>query len=183
MQTFETAIIERYRRREGSVEEALIEMYLAGVSVRRVEDITEALWGTRVSPKLSRTSTRKSMGPSRRGAIFLMHAEIRHCIPKQVIEKLHAHFVCITSPFVSISSSRFFLRQGDQCDRRALRPHPDHIRSDNEPEFVVEAAREWIRPVGTKTALLQAAGLDESFKGADNIEKVQSAFLSTVSAA
>ena len=48
-QTFETAIIERYRRRESSVEEALIEMYLAGISVRRVEDITEALWGTRVS--------------------------------------------------------------------------------------------------------------------------------------
>jgi len=37
---FETAIIERYRRRESSVEEALVEMYLAGVSVRRVEDIT-----------------------------------------------------------------------------------------------------------------------------------------------
>lgn len=49
-QTFETAIIERYRRREASVEEALIEMYLAGVSVRRVENITETLWGTRVSP-------------------------------------------------------------------------------------------------------------------------------------
>jgi len=47
---FETAIIERYRRRETSIEEALIEMYLAGVSVRRVEDITEALWGTKVSP-------------------------------------------------------------------------------------------------------------------------------------
>jgi len=46
---FETAIIERYRRRESSVEEALMEMYLAGVSVRRVEDITEALWGMRVS--------------------------------------------------------------------------------------------------------------------------------------
>ena len=30
--------------------QALIEMYLAGVSVRRVEDITEALWGTKVSP-------------------------------------------------------------------------------------------------------------------------------------
>lgn len=41
---FETVIIERYRRRETSGEEALIEMYLAGVSVRRVEDITEALW-------------------------------------------------------------------------------------------------------------------------------------------
>ena len=37
----ETAIIERYRRREASVEEALVEMYLAGVSVRRVEDITK----------------------------------------------------------------------------------------------------------------------------------------------
>src|SRR6516162_3928684 len=49
-QTFETAVIERYRRRETSVEEALVEMYLAGVSVRRGEDITEALWGTRVGP-------------------------------------------------------------------------------------------------------------------------------------
>ena len=48
--SFEPAIIERYRRRESSVEEALIEMYLAGVSVRRVEDITEALWGSKVSP-------------------------------------------------------------------------------------------------------------------------------------
>ncbi len=46
---FESAIIDRYRRRESSVEEALMEMYLAGVSVRRVEDITEALWGTRLS--------------------------------------------------------------------------------------------------------------------------------------
>jgi putative transposase len=46
---FETAIIERYGRRESSVEEALVEMYLAGVSVRRVEDITQALWGTRAS--------------------------------------------------------------------------------------------------------------------------------------
>ena len=28
---------------------AMMEMYLAGVSVRRIEDITEALWGARVS--------------------------------------------------------------------------------------------------------------------------------------
>jgi len=45
----ETAIIERYKRRESSVEEALVEMYLAGVSMRRVEDITEVLWGVRTS--------------------------------------------------------------------------------------------------------------------------------------
>ena len=40
---FESAVIERYQRRDISVEEALVEMYLAGVSVRRVEDITQAL--------------------------------------------------------------------------------------------------------------------------------------------
>ena len=42
-ETFETAIIETLPPAESSVEEALIEMYLAGISVRRVEDITEAL--------------------------------------------------------------------------------------------------------------------------------------------
>ena len=47
--TFETAIIERYKRREASIEEALVEMYLAGVSTRRVEDITEILWNARLS--------------------------------------------------------------------------------------------------------------------------------------
>jgi putative transposase len=45
----DTAIIQAYRRREISVEEALVQMYLSGVSVRRVEDITQALWGTSVS--------------------------------------------------------------------------------------------------------------------------------------
>ncbi|WP_033508027.1 IS256 family transposase, partial [Bifidobacterium minimum] len=45
---FESAVIERYRRREESVEEALIEMYLAGVSTRRVDDISQALWGERM---------------------------------------------------------------------------------------------------------------------------------------
>ncbi len=41
--TFETAIIERYKRRKTSVEEALVEMYLADISVRYVEEVTEAL--------------------------------------------------------------------------------------------------------------------------------------------
>ena len=59
--SFETAIIERYRRRESSVEEALIEMYLAGVSVRRVEDITEALRGSKVSPATMRAAEQKSL--------------------------------------------------------------------------------------------------------------------------
>lgn len=47
--TFQTAVIERYRRRETSVEEAMIEMYLAGVSTRRIEDVSEILWGAGVS--------------------------------------------------------------------------------------------------------------------------------------
>lgn len=59
---FETAIIERYKRRESSVEEALIEMYLAGVSVRRVEDITEALWGEKVSPSTISNLNQKVYG-------------------------------------------------------------------------------------------------------------------------
>ena len=45
---FESAVVERYRRRESSVEEALMEMYLAGVSTRRVDDISQLLWGERM---------------------------------------------------------------------------------------------------------------------------------------
>jgi len=47
--TFRTAVIERYRRRETSVEEAIVEMYLAGVSTKRIEDVSELLWGAPVS--------------------------------------------------------------------------------------------------------------------------------------
>ena len=46
---FTTAIIERYRRREASVEEAMIETCLAGVSTRRIEGVSEILWGPSVS--------------------------------------------------------------------------------------------------------------------------------------
>lgn len=46
---FTAAIIERYRRRETSVEEAMTEMYLAGVSTRRIEDMSEMLWGSSAS--------------------------------------------------------------------------------------------------------------------------------------
>jgi putative transposase len=59
---FESEIIRRYQRRETSVEEALVEMYLAGVSVRRVEDITQALWGARVSPSTVSDLNKKIYG-------------------------------------------------------------------------------------------------------------------------
>lgn len=46
---FARAVIERCRRREASVGEAMIEMRLAGVSTRRIEDVSEMLWGSSVS--------------------------------------------------------------------------------------------------------------------------------------
>ena len=46
---FATATIERCRRREASVGEAMIEMYLAGVSARRIEDVSEILWSSSAS--------------------------------------------------------------------------------------------------------------------------------------
>ncbi len=59
---FETQIINRYKTKQSSVEEALIEMYLAGVSVRRVEDITEALWGAKVSSSTVSALNKKIYG-------------------------------------------------------------------------------------------------------------------------
>ncbi|WP_419005648.1 transposase [Collinsella stercoris] len=40
-----TAAIERHRGREAGVEEAMIEMYLAGVSTGGIEAVSEILWG------------------------------------------------------------------------------------------------------------------------------------------
>lgn len=48
---FDSQIIDRYRRREESVDEALIEMYLKGVSTRGVDDISQALWGCHMAPE------------------------------------------------------------------------------------------------------------------------------------
>lgn len=56
---FESAVIERYRRREQSVEEALIDMYLAGVSTRRVDDISRLLWGERMPSQTLSDKLRK----------------------------------------------------------------------------------------------------------------------------
>lgn len=46
---FQTEVIERYRRMEISLEEAMIEMYLSGISTRRISDVTEAQCDTTVS--------------------------------------------------------------------------------------------------------------------------------------
>lgn len=46
---FKTDVFERYRRAEVSLEEAMLEMYLSGVSTRRIADVTETLCGVRKS--------------------------------------------------------------------------------------------------------------------------------------
>ena len=46
---FQTDAFEKYRRAEVSLEEAMLEMYLSGVSTRKVADVTQALCGVRKS--------------------------------------------------------------------------------------------------------------------------------------
>ena len=46
-------------------------MYLAGVSVRRVENITEALWGSKVSPSTISELNKKRMSTLRIGGTVL----------------------------------------------------------------------------------------------------------------
>ena len=72
---FETEIIKRYQTKQSSVEEALIEMYLAGVSVRRVEDITEALWGAKVSPSTVSDLNQKIYGKIEEWRMQPIHGE------------------------------------------------------------------------------------------------------------
>jgi len=76
-QTFETAIIERYRRRESSVEEALIEMYLAGFQSAGSRTLRRPC-GAAVSARARcRTSTRRSTPRSRPGGTGGSRASIR----------------------------------------------------------------------------------------------------------
>ncbi|PJN92508.1 hypothetical protein CNY89_29105, partial [Amaricoccus sp. HAR-UPW-R2A-40] len=41
----------------------------------------------------------------------------------------------------------------DPC--KSLRGVPGHIRSDNGPEFIAKAVREWISAVGARTAFIE----------------------------
>jgi len=57
----------------------MIQMYLAGVSVRRVEDITEALWGERVSPSTVSELNQKIYGGLKSGATGRSRANTLTC--------------------------------------------------------------------------------------------------------
>ena len=76
---FESAVIERYRRREESVEEALIDMYLAGVSTRQVDDVSRLLWGDRMPSQTLGGSSNASTRISTHGGSARWSRIIRTC--------------------------------------------------------------------------------------------------------
>jgi len=82
-------------------------MYLAGVSVRRVEDITEALWGTRVSPSTVSDLNKKIYGTIE----AWRNRPIEANIPTQGDPRRRGH--CGGSA------------EGCPSDRKAARPAPD----------------------------------------------------------
>jgi putative transposase len=113
---FETAIIERYRRRESSVEEALIEMYLAGVSVRRVEDITQALWGI-----VDGLATGRMVR-----ILSVVDTYTRECLALEAD-------TCLGSGRVTRVLERLIGERG----------RPENLRSDNGPEFTSRRMLGW----------------------------------------
>lgn len=64
--TFEAAMIEHDRRREIAVKAAIVPMSLAGVWMRWVADITEALWGRPVSAGAVSKLNQKVYWPTKR---------------------------------------------------------------------------------------------------------------------
>ena len=74
---FATAVIERYKRRETSVEEAIIEMYLAGVSTRRIEDASKTRGAPASPPARSQTRTTGRSRPWTNGGAVLWPANTR----------------------------------------------------------------------------------------------------------
>ena len=59
--SLETQIIARYKTKQVRAGDASIEMHLAGVSVRRVEDITAVLWETKVSSSMAGELNQKTL--------------------------------------------------------------------------------------------------------------------------
>lgn len=133
--TFETAIIERYRRREASVEEALIEMYLAGVSVRRVEDITEALWGTKVSPGTVSELNKKIYAQENRDAALEKAAAVVERLESMRLSKAAQ---TVREGIAETLSYYYFPRE-----------HWTRIRTNNMLERIMKEIRRRTRVVGS----------------------------------
>ena len=77
---FETAIIERYQRRESSVEEALIEMYLAGGIRPESGGYYRGAVGLQGVPRYDQQSEQKGLRPYRRMAAAQAPVRVSLCL-------------------------------------------------------------------------------------------------------
>lgn len=109
------------------MEEALIETYLAGVSVRRLEDIAEALWDSKVSPVTISELNKKA---SREKAAAVV-AELREMKLKYAARKVEDG-VEKTLTYCDFSPE-----------------HWTHIRTNNVIEWLNREIRRRLRVVGT----------------------------------
>ena len=85
--------------------------------------------------------------------LTIMDEYSRECLAIQVARRLKSQNVLDTLYFLL-------------CERGV----PDHIRSDNGPEFTAQAVREWLEKVGVKTLFIEPSspwenGYIESFNG------------------
>ena len=67
--SFSTRLFARYQRNEKALVLALMEMYLEGVSTRKVKDVTEKLCGTSFSKSLVSSLAGRSINPFTRWAL------------------------------------------------------------------------------------------------------------------
>ena len=81
-EAFEIVIIERYRRGGSRVEKTLIEMYLVGVSVRRVEAPPKLCGTARFRLPPSESWTRRPMSTSRIGGIIACRMAGTHMLTR-----------------------------------------------------------------------------------------------------
>ena len=84
-------------------------------------------------------------------------AKRRHT-PEQVIKKLREAEVAIAEGSTVAEAARS-IRSADVMEALAelmvFRGVPDHIRSDNGPEFTARAVREWLGRVGVRTLYIE----------------------------
>jgi hypothetical protein len=77
------------------------EMYLAGVSVRRVEDITEALWGTRVSPstvsEIENPRACRACARRAKGSDGIIHERETFLRPDRLVLEINHRFRALSS--------------------------------------------------------------------------------------
>ena len=88
--SFNPATIEWHCRQESSVEEELIKMYLSGVPTRRVENITETMWSSKVSHSTTSELKKKVyvyIATSKISGTTLCRADTIHMVSGEIYQR------------------------------------------------------------------------------------------------